>query len=168
MGGERSGSSLTPDELKKLEEIAKKAIREGAAPKKRSVFISFSSEDLKEVNLLRGQAKNENSDLEFIDRSLQKPFDSKDAEYIKRGIRERIRQSSITVCYLSEKTAQSKWVDWEIRESIALGKSIIAMYKGDSVPAKIPSAIKEFKIKLVPWDHKKLSQAIEVAAKKKK
>ena len=168
MGGERSGSSLTPDELKKLEEIAKKAIREGAAPKKRSVFISFSSEDLKEVNLLRGQAKNENSDLEFIDRSLQKPFDSKDAEYIKRGIRERIRQSSITVCYLSENTAQSKWVDWEIRESIALGKGVIAMYKGDSLPDKIPSAIKEFKIKLVPWAHKRLSQAIDAAAKKKK
>jgi len=168
MGGERGGSSLTPDELKKLEEIARKAIREGAVPKKRSIFISFSSEDLNEVNLLRGQAKNENSDLEFIDRSLQKPFDSKDAEYIKRGIRERIRQSSITVCYLSEKTAQSKWVNWEIRESIALGKGVIAMYKGDSLPANIPSAIKEFKIKLIPWDHRKLSQAIDAAAKKKR
>jgi len=168
MGGGGGGSSLTPDELKKLEEIAKKVIKEGAVPKKRSIFISFAGEDLNEVNLLRGQAKNENSDLEFIDRSLQKPFDSKDAEYIKRGIRERIRQSSITVCYLSENTAQSKWVDWEIRESIALGKGVIAMYKGDSPPAKIPSAIKEFKIKLVPWDHKKLSQAINTVAKTKK
>jgi hypothetical protein len=168
MGGGGGGSSLTPDELKKLEEIAKKVIKEGAVPKKRSIFISFAGEDLNEVNLLRGQAKNENSDLEFIDRSLQKPFDSKDAEYIKRGIRERIRQSSITVCYLSENTAQSKWVDWEIRESIALGKGVIAMYKGDSPPAKIPSAIKEFKIKLVSWTHKRLSQAIDIAAKTKK
>jgi len=168
MGGGGGGRSLTPDELKKLEETAKKIIKEGIVPKKRSIFISFAGEDLNEVNLLRGQAKNENSDLEFIDRSLQKPFDSKDAEYIKRGIREHIRQSSITVCYLSENTAKSKWVDWEIRESIALGKGVIAMYKGDSLPAKIPSAIKEFKIKLVPWDHKKLSQAIDTAAKKKK
>lgn len=168
MGGGGGGRSLTPDELKKLEETAKKIIKEGIIPIKRSIFISFAGEDLNEVNLLRGQAKNENSDLEFIDRSLQKPFDSKDADYIKRGIREHIRQSSITVCYLSENTAQSKWVDWEIRESIALGKGVIAMYKGDSLPAKIPSAIKEFKIKLVPWDHKKLSQAIDTAAKKKK
>ena len=168
MGGGRGGSSLTPEELKKLEEIAKKAIRKGAAPKKRSIFISFANEDLNEVNLLRGQAKNENSDLEFIDRSLQKPFDSKDAEYIKRGIRERIRQSSITVCYLSNDSAQSKWVDWEIRESIALGKSVIAMYKSDSMPTKIPSAVKEFKIKLIPWDHKKLSQALNTTEKTKK
>lgn len=168
MGGGGGGRSLTPAELKKLEETAKKIIKEGMVPKKRNVFISFSSEDLNEVNLLRGQAKNENSELEFIDRSLQKPFDSKDAEYIKRGIRERIRQSSITVCYLSGYTAQSKWVDWEIRESIALGKGVIAMYKGDSLPAKIPSAIKEFKIKLVPWDHKILSRVIDTTAKKKK
>jgi hypothetical protein len=168
MGGGGGGRSLTPDELKKLEETAKKIIKEGIVPKKRSIFISFAGEDLNEVNLLRGQAKNENSDLEFIDRSLQKPFDSKDAEYIKRGIREHIRQSSITVCYLSENTAQSKWVDWEIRESIALGKGVIAMYKGDSLPDKIPSAIKEFKIKLVLWDHKKLSQAIDAVAKTKK
>jgi len=168
MGGGGGGRSLTPAELKKLEETAKKIIKEGMVPKKRSIFISFAGEDLNEVNLLRGQAKNENSELEFIDRSLQKPFDSKDAEYIKRGIRERIRQSSITVCYLSESTAQSKWVDWEIRESIALGKGIIAMYKGDSPPAKIPSAIKEFKIKLVPWDHKILSRVIDTAVKKKK
>jgi len=168
MGGGGGGRSLTPAELKKLEETAKKIIKEGMVPKKRSIFISFAGEDLNEVNLLRGQAKNKNSELEFIDRSLQKPFDSKDVEYIKRGIRERIRQSSITVCYLSESTAQSKWVDWEIRESIALGKGIIAMYKGDSPPAKIPSAIKEFKIKLVPWDHKILSRVIDTAAKKKK
>lgn len=168
MGGGGGGRSLTTDELKKLEETAKKIIKEGIVPKRRSIFISFAGEDLNEVNLLRGQAKNENSDLEFIDRSLQKPFDSKNAEYIERGIRERIRQSSITVCYLSENTAQSKWVDWEIRESIALGKGVIAMYKGVSPPAKIPSAIKEFKIKLVPWDHKKLSQAIDTAAKTKK
>jgi len=42
------------------------------------------------------------------------------------------------------------------------------MYKGDSLPAKIPSAIKEFKIKLVPWDHKILSRVIDTTAKKKK
>jgi len=27
-------------------------------------------------------------------------------------------------------------VDWEIRESIALGKGVIAMYKGDSPPTR--------------------------------
>lgn len=168
MGTGGGGRGLTPDELKKLEKTAKEAIKEGQVPKKRSLFISFAGEDLNEINLLRGQAKNEDSDLEFVDRSLQKPFDSKDAEYIKRGIRERIEQSSVTVCYVTDNTSQSKWVDWEIRESIALGKGIIAMYKGDSPPRNLPRAIKEFKIKLVPWNHKVLKKAIDDAAKKAK
>lgn len=163
MGGGGGWHSLSPAQLKKLEEIAKKSIK-GTEPTKRSVFISFARKDLDEVNLLRGQAKNENTDLEFIDRSVKEPFDSKNAEYIKRGIRERIRQSSVTLCYITNNTAQSKWVDWEIRESITLGKGVIAMYKGDSPPVNLPPAIKEYKIKIVPWNHEELSQAIKDAA----
>ena len=167
MGGSGGGRGLGPEELKRLEKVAKKAVKDKSTSEKKSVFISFAGEDVNEVNLLRGQAKNKASDLEFIDRSLKEPFDSKNAEYIKRGIRERIRQSSVTVVYVTENTAQSKWVDWEIRESLTLGKGVIAMYKGDKLPSKIPSAIKEHKIELVPWDHERLSKAIKNSSKKK-
>lgn len=165
MGGSGGGGrGLSEDELKALEQIAKDTLKGSISPEKRNVFISFASEDLTEVYLLRGQAQNENSELGFIDRSLQRPFDSKDAEYIKRGIRERIKQASVTICYLSEHTAQSKWVDWEIRESIKLNKGVIAMYKGDNPPRKLPPAVKEFGIKLVPWNHKQIMAAINRAA----
>src|SRR5580704_14506546 len=121
MGGGGGGHSFSSEQLKKLEETAKKLIKD-TEPSKSNVFISFVKEDEKEVNLLRGQAKNDNSDLEFNDWSLSEPFDSENAEYIKRGIRDRIKQSSVTICYVTNNTANSKWVDWEIRESIALGK----------------------------------------------
>lgn len=163
MGGGGGWHSLSPNQLKSLEETAKKSIKE-TEPAKRNVFISFAGEDLDEVNLLRGQAKNDNTDLEFIDRSVKEPFDSRNKEYIQRGIRERIKQSSVLLCYVTNNTAQSKWVDWEIREAKALGKGIIAMYKGDSPPKNLPPAIKELKIKLVPWKHDKLSQAIKDVA----
>lgn len=165
MGGGGGGRSLREDELRVLEQAARGTLREGAQPKKRVVFISFASEDLDEVNLLRGQAKNQDSGLEFIDRSLKKPFDSKDEEYIKRGIRERIKQTSVTLCYVTENTIQSKWVDWEIRESVKLGKGVIAMYKGDVPPRNLPPAIKDLGIKLVPWSQKKITAAIDRAAK---
>lgn len=166
-GGGGGGRGLRPDELKRLEQLAKETLRKSAEPQRRSVFISFAGEDLDEVNLLRGQAKNEQSDLEFIDRSLQAPFDSREAEYIKRGIRERIRQASVTLCYITKNSVSSKWVDWEIRESIRLGKGVIAMYKGDKPPSILPNAIKEFDVVLVPWKHENLSLAIENAAKKR-
>jgi len=162
MGGGGGGSrGLTPSELRKLEQVAKESLKAGAGTGKCNVFISFASEDLNEVNLLRGQAKNENSDIEFNDWSLKKPFDSRDAEYIRRGIRERIRQCSVTIVYLSDNTANSKWVDWEIRESIALGKGVVAMYKGDKPPAHLPKAVTENNMPIVPWNQKELAKAVK-------
>jgi len=164
MGGSGGGRDFREDQLRYLERVAQNAIREATEPSKRCVFISFAGEDLHAVNLLRGQAKNENSDLEFIDRSLQEPFDSTQAEYIRRGIRERIRQSSVTVCYLTEHSASSKWVDWEIRESRKLGKGIVALYQGDNPPSVLPKAITELKIKPTPWKHEELMKAIKRAS----
>lgn len=161
MGGGGGGRGLTPDELRNLEQRAKESLKEGDGGGKRNVFISFSSEDLDEVNLLRGQAKNENSNIEFNDWSLKEPFDSEKADYIKRGIRERIRQSSVTVIYVSDKTADSKWVDWEIRESLAMGKGVVAMHKGNTPPKRLPKSITDNQIKVVPWNQKQLAKAIE-------
>ena len=160
-GGGGGGSGLTPDELKSLEQRAKKSMKDGDGTGKSNVFISFSSEDLDEVNLLRGQAKNENSDIEFNDWSLREPFDSKKADYIKRGIRERIRQCSVTIVYVSTKTADSKWVDWEVRESITMGKGVVAMHKGDSPPSHLPKAVTDNRVPVVPWNQKELAKAIK-------
>ncbi len=160
-GGGGGGRGLTPDELESLEQKAKKSMKASDETGKCNVFISFVSEDLTEVNLLRGQAKNENSDIEFNDWSLKEPFDSKKAEYIKRGIRERIRQCSVTIVYVSDKTTDSKWVDWEIRESVAMEKGVVAMYKGKNPPAPLPKAITDNKIPVVPWNQKELAKAIK-------
>ena len=166
MGGS-GGRDLSKYEQEALERKAKTELSEGAQPQRRNVFISFASEDLTLVNFIRGQAKNENSNLDFIDRSLQTPFDSKNAEYIRRGIRERIRQASVTICFITENTVQSRWVDWEIRESKNLGKGVVAMYQGEKPPANLPPAIKEFKIKLVPWIQSEIMSAIDRAAEER-
>ena len=164
MGGSGGGRSLTPGELERTKRRVREELRQ-AGESRRSIFISFSSDDLDEVNLLRGQAKNENSNIEFVDWSLKQPFDSERANYIKQGIRERIRQSSVTVVYVSEKTADSRWVDWEIRESIAMNKGVVAMHKGDTPPKRLPKALTENQIQVVPWDQRRLTEAIERASK---
>jgi hypothetical protein len=160
-GGGGGGRGLTPDELKELEQRAKRSLKDPSSTGKCNVFISFVSEDLDDVNMLRGQAKNQNSDIEFNDWSLREPFDSKQAEYIKRGIRERIRQCSVTVVYVSDKSADSKWVDWEIRESISLGKGVVAMHKGNSPPARLPKAVTDNRVQVVSWNQKELANAIK-------
>lgn len=160
-GGGGGGSGLTPDELRDLEQRAKRSMKESGETGKCNVFISFDSDDLNDVNMLRGQAKNQDSDIEFNDWSLKQPFDSKEADYIKRGIRERIRQCSVTVVYVTDKTVNSKWVDWEIRESIAMGKGVVAMHKGDAPPARLPKAVIDNNVPVVPWNQGELSKAIK-------
>ncbi len=168
MGGSGGGGrNLTDREKAALENTARSSMRQAAEPEKHNVFISFAMEDNKEVNLLRGQAKNDDSSLEFNDYSVKEAFDSKNAEYIKRGIREKIKQCSVTLVYVSNETGNSKWVDWEIRESIRLGKGVVAMYQGDTKPTNLPPAIKEFNVKLVPWNHEAITSAVHKAAKKR-
>jgi hypothetical protein len=168
MGGSGGySSSYQPKDVEKLEDIARKEIekkKEQQDTPRRRVFISFQNEDLNEVNLFRGQAKNENSELDFIDSSIRVPFNSENAEYIKRGIRDRIDQCSVTVVFIGEKTHKSEWVDWEIRESIKRGKGVIAVKSSDDPSLKIPKAIKEYNLKVVPWKHAKIKDAIDEAA----
>lgn len=146
MGGSSSGYNRLGD-VKGLEQKAKEALQGG----RKNVFLSFSMDDIDEVNLVRAHAKNENSDIEFNDRSVREPIDSQRADYIKSRLKERINQSSTTVVYVSENTAASDWVSWEVTTSLELGKRVIAVYKGDAPPARRPDWLSNTAIKSVAW-----------------
>lgn len=159
MGGSSRG--FLDEDLSEIEKIAKQSIQQAAEQIERHIFISFAYEDIDEVDLLRGQSKNKNNELNFSDYSVKEPFDSENANYIKAGIKEKIRKASVTLVYLSSYSVESKWVDWEIRESIKMGKGVIGVYKGNKMPSVLPSAIIENNIKCVQWNHSKLMSAME-------
>lgn len=163
MGG-GGGGSIPSSDLKKLEEKAKQSLK---SPDETGshVFISFAFEDEDEVNLLRGQAKNENTELEFDDFSLKQAIQSENDDYIKQKIRERIDRSSVTVVYLTSDSAKSKWVDWEVAESLKRGKGVIGVHKGDAPPASLPAAFTTQGLKTVKWSHQELMKAIGEAKK---
>jgi MTH538 TIR-like domain (DUF1863) len=165
MGGS-TGSGLSFN-LSALENSAKQKLSEAASPSATHVFISFSAEDMNEVNLLRGQAMNENSELAFDDYSVKKAYNSEDADYIKRQIRDKIDQASVTVVFLSPNSATSEWVNWEIAESIKRGKGVVGVYSASSAPAAVPSAFSENGCKAVPWKHDDLNRAITDAKNKR-
>jgi hypothetical protein len=73
MGGGGGGDRSTIGDISDLEAKAKKELQSG---ERRNTFISFAYDDADEVNLLRAQAKNDKSDIEFIDRSVREPFNS--------------------------------------------------------------------------------------------
>lgn len=166
MGG-GSGSGLYMSDIKSLEEKVKQRLAEAKMDVSRHVFISFDHEDLDDVNLLRGQAKNEKLDLQFDDHSVKEPYESENADYIKRSIREKIDRCSVTMVYLTDKTASSKWVNWEIEESLSRGKGVIGVYKGDTPPARTPAAFRQNGCKVVKWEHAAMVNAIEDASTKR-
>lgn len=160
MGG-GLGNSFNIGDLKSLEAKAKKELSEG----KKHIFISFAHEDLNNINLLRGQAKNDNNDLDFSDYSVKEPFDSKNADYIKRKITEKIEKTSVTLVYITKESAKSKWVKWEVEKSLKMGKGVVAVYQGDKAPT-MPSFVTDNGIKSVQWNHE-LTRAIEEASEKR-
>jgi hypothetical protein len=90
-------------------------------------FLSFVEEDLNLVNLFRGQAKKQDSDLEFDDYSIKIPFDSNNAEYIGRGITAQIKLSTLCVCLFGPTTYLSGWVNWELNKAIQLAKPLMGV-----------------------------------------
>ncbi len=156
MGGIKGPHSI--GNIRSLIDQAKKELRRGEEEGRRNVFVSFAYEDVDNVNLLRAQAKNEKSPIEFNDWSVSEPIDSERAPYIKQKIGERITQSSLTVVYLSENTHKSPWVKWEIEESLKVGKTVLGVFSGKSCPANLPNVIMKNKIKCIPWS--KLAETI--------
>ncbi len=162
MGG-GGGYSFSPVDKNELEKKAKEHLR-NAGESKRNVFISFSSDDMNEIILLRGQAKNNGVDLEFSDHSVKKAYNSDQDEYIKRQIRDKIERASVTMVYLSPNSMKSDWVKWEIEQSRKMGKGVIGIYKGDKPPANIPKHIRDNASSIVRWSHASMMKAIEDAA----
>lgn len=116
------------------------------------VFLSFIVEDKDKVNGVRLLASNPRYNLEFYDESVQVPYNSSNADYIKSQIREKIRRASITTCFISEQTHTSRWVDWELEESERQGNQIIAMAVKGVNQAVLPTLIKQKNLPFHPWD----------------
>ncbi len=90
-------------------------------------FLSFVREDLEMVSLFRGQAKSDRSPLEFADYSIKEPFDSDNAEYIRREIGEQIKLVTLTICLYGPTTHASQWVNWELSKSLELDKPLMGV-----------------------------------------
>ena len=130
----------------------------------RRIFISFQHEDRLQAqgfNLLRW---NPNVPVEFVGRHLLSPVESEDPNYIRSKIREMLNGTSVTVVLIGEKTADSDWVDFEIRESLARGNGILGIRLKGAENADVPYALIEAGAKVINWDPDIFAEEIEKAA----
>ena len=123
------------------------------------VFLSFATEDKSLVDKFRMQAHEQSLPFDFQDYSVKDTFDKSwksQAEKIIHG-------SSVTLCFVGQRTYQSEPVNWEIQRSIELGKPVVAIHLGDE-KLLVPRALREHSITPLPWNLEEIMQAIENAA----
>jgi hypothetical protein len=159
LGGRGAGIFIGPPARteEKAEKTFRTAVEEVRAARTRNVFISFHADDESQVNLLREQAKSEKFDIEFRDYSVKEPFDEK----WKTNCRERISQTSATICMIGEHTAEREAVIWELEESYRQGKKVIGVkiHRDRNYPT--PRPLMENNAPSVEWDIKKISRLLD-------
>jgi len=130
-----------------------------SAPKR--VFLSFADEDIARVGLLCGQAKKQNCGLEFSECSPKVAYDSVAAERLRQQLRDQIRHTAVTVCLIGATTHASKWVDWEIRESIRKGNRLVGVrLDRGALSHRIPSPLLFHPAPILDWDIADIVRAI--------
>jgi hypothetical protein len=110
---------------------------------KKNIFISHVHEDddllpkLKELIARAG--------MEVRDGSINsdKPNDATNEDHIKREIlAPRIEWASTLVVLITHDTADSWWVNWEIKHAVEQGKNVIGVFAQGATDADIPPELR--------------------------
>lgn len=135
----------------------------------RGLFISYQHKDRNRARGFNLLQYNKNVNFQFRGRHLLEPVNSENKAYIRSKVREQLHGTSITVVLLGEKTHRSKWVEWEIKESIERGNGIVAIQLKDQkcpLPdnSRVGKALEEAGAEVMGWDPHAINAAVERAA----
>lgn len=108
---------------------------------------------------------NPNVEVDFFDRHLLDPVQSRDPAYIRRCINERMLGTSVTVVLIGTKTHESEWVDYEIRRTVEEGKGLLGIRLKGRDESIIPPRLDEVGAETIDWEPDKFNDAIERAAR---
>jgi len=130
--------------------------------KTKNVFISHVHEDddlLPKLKDLIGRAGMEVRDGSI---SSDKPNEAKNEEYIKREIlAPRMEWASTLVVLISKETADSWWVNWEIKHAVELGKTVVGVYAQGATEADLPEELRRCgDAAIVGWQGERVVDAI--------
>ena len=129
---------------------------------RKNIFISHVHED--DDLLPKLKALISNSGMEVRDGSINsnKPNAARSEEYIKREIlAPRIRWASTLVVLITHDTAQSDWVNWEIKYAIEQGKTVVGVFAQRATDADVPEELRiHGDAVVVGWQSERVVDAI--------
>lgn len=133
----------------------RRTTRRRQVDQRKKVFISFAAEEAWARDHLRGQANNEQSPFDFVDMSLQEPFD----RAWKTQCRERIRGCDGMIAMLSKKTWRAKGARWEMLCAREEGVPVMGMHIYKDNKGAIPPELRGCRV--VEWKWANLQDFVE-------
>ena len=113
-------------------------------------FISFEMEDRWARDFLVQQAKDKRNDIEFVDYSVQDPFDTS----WKTQCKERIARTRGTIVLIGETTWKSEAVLWEIAETSRQGNYIFGIQINRDKTHIVPASLSTSSV--IRWDFEQI------------
>lgn len=129
---------------------------------KKNVFISHVHEDDELLPKLKELIANAGMEVRDGSITSDKPNEAQSEEYIKREILEpRIQWASTLVVLITHDTAQSWWVNWEIKRAVELGKNVVGVYARGATNADLPEELQKCgDAAIVGWQGERVVDAI--------
>jgi hypothetical protein len=132
----------------------------------RRVYFAFDYKDVFEVNQIRRAGEFVDVAVAgFTDASQWEKLKQKSDRVIEREIDKALERTSVTVVCVGPRTANRRWVKYELRASKARGNGLLGVYlprhSGHPKPTGLGAA------PLYQWDRLRFSHWVEAAYQKR-
>ena len=126
-----------------------------------NVFISHVHEDDEGLGKLKDLLKTKGLHLRDASIHAGKENNAKDPDYIKSQIlAPQINWAGVFVVYVTPKTKDSTWVDWEIEYAQKQGKRIVGVWGHGDNNCELPEGLKDYADAVVGWHGDSIVDAI--------
>lgn len=112
------------------------------------IFIAFAVEDTRYRDFLVAQAKNNRSPFDFVDMSVQEPWDTS----WKTNCRARVKGCDGAIALISKHTASADGELWEINCAYEEEVPLMLMWINDERPS-LPQFLKDKRINIWSWSN---------------
>lgn len=127
-----------------------------------NVFVSHVHEDDAGLQKLKDLAAKHGRTLRDASIDSSSPNNAKDPDYIKHQIlAPQIDWAGTFVVYVTPKTKDSEWVNWEIEYAHKQGKTIVGVWAHGHNQCEVPEALAKYADAMVGWNGSDIIDAID-------
>jgi len=127
----------------------------------KNVFISHVHEDDDGLAKLKDLIKKGGLTVRDSSINSSNPNEAKDPDYIKsEKLAPQIQWAGTLLVYITPKTKDSEWVNWEIEYAQKLGKRIVGVYAHGENDCDIPEALEKYADDVRGWQSGGIVDAI--------